>query len=198
MVTEKDCLDALRSAAKSLGESPTKAQYEDLGLTPASGTIQRVLGSWNDAKRAAGLETNYSRGTRVAERPANVSLPEGCSWSDLSQDQRWHYKNVEENGQRTLDRRTRHRGWVYEQKRNSGGCRRCDETDPACLDFHHRDDEEKEMTISQMITYGYSKAKISEEMAKCDILCANCHRKEHYEVPDTVGPPTVDTPDAGE
>ncbi|WP_424001723.1 homing endonuclease associated repeat-containing protein [Haloarcula salina] len=198
MTTEQDCLDALRSAAKALGESPTKAQYEELGLTPASATIQRVAGSWNEAKRAAGLETNYSRGSRVGEKPADVSLPDDCSWAALTQDQRWHYKNVETNGQQTLDRRARHRGWVYEQKRDSGGCRRCDETDPACLDFHHRDEEEKEMTISQMITYGYSKAKLTEEMAKCDILCANCHRKEHYEVPETVTRPATDALDAGE
>jgi hypothetical protein len=65
VTTEADCIDALREAAKELGESPTKAAYEDLGLTPASGTIQRVMGGWNEAKAAAGLETNTSTGARV-------------------------------------------------------------------------------------------------------------------------------------
>jgi len=32
-------------------------------------------------------------------------LPEDVEWADLSQDQRWHYKNVEWNTERTLQRR---------------------------------------------------------------------------------------------
>ncbi|WP_135303533.1 homing endonuclease associated repeat-containing protein [Haloarcula amylovorans] len=186
MTTPDDCVRALRRAAADLDESPTKAQYEKLGLTPASATIQRVMGSWNAAKEEAGLATNASRGSRVQSKPDDVRLPEGLTWADLSQDQRWHYKNREWNGRRTLDRRARHRAWVHERKRDSDGCTRCDETDPACLDYHHRDEADKEMTVSEMVTHGYSKAKLRAEMAKCDILCANCHRKEHYEIPPHV------------
>ncbi|MCJ0620356.1 HNH endonuclease [Haloarcula hispanica] len=152
MTSEADCIQALRDAASELGESPTKAQYEELGVTPASGTIQRVMDSWNGAKKAAGLETNHSRGSRLGTKPADVSLPDGSSWADLSQDQRWHYRNAARNQQRTLNRRAKHRAWVCEYKRDSDGCCRCGEADPACLDFHHRDDTEKEMTISKMIT----------------------------------------------
>lgn len=187
VTSEDDCLRALREAADRLGESPTKAAYEELGLTPASATIQRVMGSWNEAKAAAGLETNASTGSRVEPKPDDVELPAGFQWDELSQDQRWHYRNREWNRERTLDRRTRHRAWVYEQKRRSGGCVRCDETDPACLDYHHRDDADKEMTVCAMVTHGYSKDRLRAEMEKCVILCANCHRKEHYEVPDAVG-----------
>lgn len=76
MTTEQDCLDALREAARKLDESPTKAQYEDLGLTPSASTILRVVGGWNAAKEKAGLETTYSRGPRVQEKPDDVDLPE--------------------------------------------------------------------------------------------------------------------------
>lgn len=198
MTSEEDCVRALRSAAVVLGESPTKAQYEELGVTPASGTIQRVMDSWNGAKKAAGLETNHCRGSRLGTKPADVSLPNGSSWADLSQDQRWHYKNADRNQQRTLNRRAKHRAWVYEYKRDSDGCCRCGEADPACLDFHHRDDTDKEMTISKMITYGFSKSKLRAEMDKCDILCANCHRKEHHEVPTGVRPTTAGQVDGDE
>jgi len=186
VASEDDCIDALREAADQLGESPTKADYEALGLTPASATIQRVMGGWNAAKDAAGLETNPSTGARVEPKPDDVELPDGLQWAELSQDQRWHYRHREWNRKRTLNRRARHRAWVYEQKRRSDGCVRCDESDPACLDYHHRDDAAKEMTVSEMVTYGYSKAKLRAEMAKCNLLCANCHRKEHYEIPDHV------------
>ncbi|WP_236039455.1 homing endonuclease associated repeat-containing protein [Haloarcula salinisoli] len=64
-----DCIRALREAADRLGESPTKADYEELGLTPASATIQRVMGSWNEVKEAAGLATNASsRNPRLGQR----------------------------------------------------------------------------------------------------------------------------------
>lgn len=186
VTSEQDCIDALHVAADRLGESPTKADYEALGLTPASATIQRVMGGWNAAKDAAGLETSASTGSRMAEKPADVELPDGLAWTELSQDQRWHYRHRERNRERTLNRRARHRAWVYEQKARSEGCVRCGEDEPACLDYHHRDDADKEMTVSAMVTYGYSKDKLRSEMEKCTILCANCHRKEHYEVPECV------------
>ena len=32
-----------------------------------------------------------------------------------------------------------------------------------------------------MISFGYSKDRIEAEIEKCIVLCANCHRKEHYD-----------------
>jgi hypothetical protein len=187
--TEQECLDALREAADELGESPTKKEYEELGLTPASATILRVVGGWNEAKERAGLETNASRGSRVAPKPDDVTIPDDAEWADLSQDQRWHYKNVEWNTERTLQRRATLRAWVNEQKAEQG-CADCSESDPACLDCHHRESADKEMEITEMVTYGHSKANLREEMAKCVVLCANCHRREHFEPPRT----DADTP----
>ena len=179
MRTEAECIESLREAAEQLGESPTKAQYEELGLTPASGTIQRVMGSWNEAKQAAGLETNPSRGSRVQQKPDDVELPEEVDWEELSQDQRWHYRNREWNTERTLRRRARLRAWIHERKAESNGCRYCEESDPACMDFHHRTGVDKEKAVNKMVPYGYSKSDIEAEMRKCDILCANCHASEH-------------------
>ncbi|MFC6756653.1 MULTISPECIES: homing endonuclease associated repeat-containing protein [Haloarcula] len=198
VASEEECIRALREAADRLGESPTKVAYEELGLTPASATIQRVMGGWNEAKEAAGLATNPSTGTRVEPKPDDVELPEGLEWAELSQDQRWHYKNREWNRERTLDRRERHRAWVYERKRQSEGCIRCGEGDPACLDYHHRDDVGKQMSICEMVTYGYSKEKLRAEMDKCELLCANCHRREHHEVPEHVGQPDGEVGDVDE
>lgn len=187
MATTTDCLQALQDAATTLGESPTKQQYEELGLTPAASTILRHFDSWNAAKRKAGLETNPSRGSRVGSKPDDVDFSDG-EWAALSQDQRWHYRHVEHNTQRTIDRRDRLRAAVYEYKRDQCQCRRCGEGDPACLEFHHRDPDDKERAIGELITYGAGPEKLEAEIAKCDVLCANCHRKEHYTVPDAVTP----------
>lgn len=183
MATPKpECIDALLEAAVRLGESPTKAQYEELGLRPASATIIRQMDGWNAAKEAAGLNTNHSRGSRVGPKPEDVTLPDGETWADLSVDQRWHYRNVEWNTRRTLRRRARLRSWINDRKRERG-CNRCERSDPACLDFHHLDDVEKETDVGTMVTFGYGPEALEAEMAKCEVLCANCHRKVHYTVP---------------
>ncbi len=60
-------------------------------------------------------------------------------------------------------------------------CSRCPEKHPACLDFHHRDPKKKDMALYQVINVGgWSWEHIMKEVAKCEVLCANCHRKEHY------------------
>ena len=180
--TEAECLDALREAAERLGESPTKAQYEALGLTPASATILRQIGGWNEAKERAGLETNASRGSRVAPKPDDIDLPDGLIWEELSVDQRWHYRNREWNTERTLRRRAKLRRWVNETKRRDG-CEQCGIEDPACLDYHHPDGAEKEMELGTMITHGYGRDALESEIETCEVLCANCHRKEHHSSP---------------
>lgn len=51
-----------------------------------------------------------------------------------------------------------------------------------------------------MVNHGYSKARILEEMERCIVLCANCHREEHYDGPDLSDLPdleTVEPPEAG-
>ena len=183
VTTERECLYALGEAADRLGESPSKAQYERLDVTPSSSTILRILGGWNEAKERAGLETASSRGSRLAPKPAGVDLPDGVEWADLSADQRWHYRNVERNTERSLRRRDRHRMWANRLQRQRGGCSRCKETDPACLDFHHVETDEKVMSVAKMISYGYGKDSLKREIEKCTVLCANCHRKEHYQLP---------------
>lgn len=180
IVDETDCITALQRAARELDESPTKAEYEELGLTPASATIQRVMGGWNAAKEAADLKTYASSGSRTQAEPEDVDLPDDVEWESLSVYQRWHYKNREWNAERSLQRRARLREWLAEYKRDAGGCRRCDASDPRAIDFHHPDPDEKERAVNEMVTMGYSKTDIRAEVERCRLLCANCHAREHY------------------
>ncbi len=185
MATKQDCIRALQIAAERIGESPTKAQYEALDLTPASGTIMRVMGSWNAAKQVAGLET-YEQGERggpsIAQKPDGIELPGGTDWEQLSGNQRWYYKNRKQEIAKKDERRAMLRQWLYEYKRKECQCEQCNEGHPACLDFHHVG--EKELGIAEMVARGYSPENILEEISQCMVLCANCHRKEHYEYPD--------------
>ena len=51
-----DCIDSLQRAAEELGHSPTVPEYRGLGIPPSVKTHSNKFGSWNDAKRAAGLD----------------------------------------------------------------------------------------------------------------------------------------------
>lgn len=64
------------------------------------------------------------------------------------------------------------RNWKLDKK-----CVRCPENHPACLELHHLDRSQKDFTPSAASSF----TRFLEEAAKCEILCANCHRKEHNE-----------------
>jgi hypothetical protein len=62
----------------------------------------------------------------------------------------------------------------------AAGCLLCHERDADCLDFHHRDPALKTVSIARMIRMGKpTEAEVRAEIAKCVVLCANCHRKVH-------------------
>jgi hypothetical protein len=53
-------------------------------------------------------------------------------------------------------------------------CVDCGESDPLVLEFDHRSD--KIFNISKGIR-DHSWASVLDEIAKCDVVCANCHRR---------------------
>jgi hypothetical protein len=71
----------------------------------------------------------------------------------------------------------RGRAWVWDYKQENP-CS-CGETNPACLDFHHLNSAFKKHSIANMLAIGLAKEKVLEEIAKCEIKCANCHRTHH-------------------
>ena len=84
----------------------------------------------------------------------------------------YRIKNKETNSNRR--RQNRLFVWQYKQSRS---CSICGESHPACLDFHHTNSDKKEIGIARM--FGSTIERIMGEIAKCDLLCSNCHRKLH-------------------
>lgn len=58
-------------------------------------------------------------------------------------------------------------------------CLLCPETHPACLDFHHRDPKQKRFCVASH-QGNCSIDELLTEIAKCDVICSNCHRKLHW------------------
>jgi hypothetical protein len=65
------------------------------------------------------------------------------------------------------------------------GCKRCGYVeDPDRLHFHHPDPAVKTREVSYMVRW--STARLIEEVAKCDVLCLDCHVFDHH--PDVAKP----------
>ena len=56
-------------------------------------------------------------------------------------------------------------------------CSRCGFDDPRALEFHHRNAAEKLFNV--MSGLSYAPDRLLAEIAKCDVICANCHAIEH-------------------
>ena len=56
-------------------------------------------------------------------------------------------------------------------------CVDCGESDVRVLDFDHLDASTKRSDIAKMVNAGGRWSDIELEMAKCEVRCANCHRR---------------------
>jgi hypothetical protein len=92
-------------------------------------------------------------------------------WERLNPVKRRQYNNA---------RLTRIKAFLLEYKQ-SHPCMHCGESHPGCLDFHHRNPDEKELALAEAVQRSWGIKRITVELAKCDVLCANCHRKHHWE-----------------
>ena len=60
-----------------------------------------------------------------------------------------------------------------------GKCNDCGGSFPNCVfDFHHLDESVKDMNPSKALTL--NEETMLEELSKCVLLCANCHRIRHW------------------
>jgi hypothetical protein len=48
------------------------------------------------------------------------------------------------------------------------------------MDFDHRDLEDKEESIGKLVSKLCSVKKLEAEIAKCDVVCSNCHRERTH------------------
>ena len=90
----------------------------------------------------------------------------------------WYSKNKKSEKEHVKKRKLKIKNWFKEYKNNLS-CLKCGENHFATLEFHHQNRNKKEKNIGLMVNDGFSKKKILSEIRKCNVLCANCHRKIH-------------------
>lgn len=101
--------------------------------------------------------------------------------------QSWCKLCVKENDHlRYMEDKKKHRSWNMSRRDkyydmvtaylHKHPCVDCTEGDPIVLEFDHRDPTIKDGEVTKLLSYA-SWERIKAEMDKCDIVCANCHRK---------------------
>jgi len=119
-------------------------------------------------------------GTYQENPPEDVDFDQE-EWKELSYDMQYYYANDErreylvEKAQEITERNAEY----VRNYKEEGKCYNCDESFRPALEFHHVQGE-KTANIGQFVYDEYSIERIKEEIDKCVLICANCHRKAHY------------------
>ena len=79
-----------------------------------------------------------------------------------------------------LARKSKIRDRYYDLKKTLK-CVECGNDDFRVLEFDHLNETTKLFAIGEGMKLGYAFSKIEEEIKKCQVLCANCHRIKTYE-----------------
>lgn len=69
---------------------------------------------------------------------------------------------------------------VIQELKSQCKCAKCGDNRGYVLDYHHIDPSQKEDDIARMTSNTSSWDKVFEEINKCIVLCANCHREFHH------------------
>lgn len=90
---------------------------------------------------------------------------------------REHYaRNKKRYYDRNKKRRDALRDWLISLKEGKP-CTRCNGYFHfKALDWHHKDATDKLFNVSDALNNLYGKERILQEIEKCELICANCHR----------------------
>lgn len=91
-----------------------------------------------------------------------------------------------------MNRRRRARREELLAPLKAGGCCDCGEQDPDVLQFDHVPERGPKLFSIQGTGLGTSLALLAEELAKCDVVCANCHMRRTKRRGQQAGPPRKD------
>lgn len=69
---------------------------------------------------------------------------------------------------------------IVQSMKAEAKCAKCGESRGYVLDYHHIDPTTKEASIARITSNTYRLDGVLDEIKKCVVLCANCHREFHY------------------
>jgi len=173
------------SLLNSEGSSHSSALRASSALSCAMLTMDSIsLHNW-----VHDIILSMDRTCKVCEKTKNIELfplrERGLRRRTCKQC--WSKTNRSPHYERNKERiDAQNKAWRIETRRNNfrnlwdyfkdHPCVDCGETDFRVLEFDHRDTEIKLGAISAMMSH-VSWQTIADEIAKCDVRCANCHKR---------------------
>ena len=123
----------------------------------------------------------YSEFTR--DNTKTLGLSSNCKQCRNNQKRKAYVSNKRDDTYRTkmADRSRKRNNAAKDEAVNykGGKCVSCGQVYPSCVfDFHHVDPNTKEGNLRDLLRKGFDAAR--EELDKCVLLCANCHRLHHF------------------
>lgn len=99
--------------------------------------------------------------------------------NSVSVNARYYQKNKERFADHRKANRSRARQFILDYKKDNA-CVDCGECYPHyVMDFDHITDD-KDRNISRLINAQASNARLLIEIAKCELVCSNCHRERTW------------------
>jgi protein-arginine kinase activator protein McsA len=92
----------------------------------------------------------------------------------------WYAKNQEKFWASHGKRKSECRDYIWNHL-SSNQCVDCGTDNPLVLEFDHRSPTEKRFEVSKGLEGAYCLDTVKAEIDKCDVRCANCHRKRTAE-----------------
>lgn len=105
-----------------------------------------------------------------------------CRTCQNEQKRNWYKRNKKTHIPNMVENRVKKQSagreyvWSY---LTTHPCLDCGEKDPIVLEFDHVKGK-KRASISRLLRNGHSVEVIQEEINKCEVVCANCHRRRTY------------------
>jgi hypothetical protein len=142
--------------------------HEAAGSNPVAPTMIKFCVKCNQNKNFDDFNKNKRR---------TDGLQTYCRLCQMKYDNNYYHTSTNrrlQTSKRRLKNKKITKNEINAYKRKNG-CKFCDEKDACCLDFHHVNN--KKNNVSALVGCGLN--RVWEEIKKCILVCANCHRKIH-------------------
>lgn len=153
-----------------------------LGANHKGGIERKIIRPEDNRKCTKCYLTKLAKEFYLRKRgPRSGSYYEKCKECMKSRGVNYYYQNQVRQLKLALLRKERYaqeRKDFINKYKSSRSCMDCSgKFPPVAMDFDHREGEVKSRTISRMVVGDSANfEKIMQEIAKCDLVCANCHR----------------------
>lgn len=127
---------------------------------------------------------NQTKDVSEFSRRNTGRLQPWCRECNTTYQRKWYASNKKVHNETIKARKLTSRKTLYQLIREylmNNPCVICGESDPVVLEFDHIDRNSKHGNISSLVNNGYSWAAIQLEIEKCQVLCANCHRRKTFD-----------------